>query len=66
MNIIQVVSPSAMNGNGAKSPVVAGRRRRGAPGPSAAADVSPVDMEIADRVVDPAGTGQAGGGSHHH
>jgi FtsP/CotA-like multicopper oxidase with cupredoxin domain len=62
MNIIQVVSPSAVNKDGA-NPVVAGRRRRGAPGSASAAEVSPVAMEIADRVVEPA-AGDKGMGHH--
>ena len=69
MNIIQVQSPSAANEAGNKNRMAAKRRRGSAGSPAAAAEMSPVAFEVADRVIEPATpdkTAEPAGMAGHH
>jgi hypothetical protein len=69
MNIIQVKPPMDANNNNGASGSVAVAKAAARRSAAAAAEVSPDALEIADRVVEPAGAGKIGppaAGGHHH
>jgi FtsP/CotA-like multicopper oxidase with cupredoxin domain len=70
MNIIRVQPPDHEAKAGGKTPTLSSDAKPGRPAPSSAsAEVSPLALEIADRVVEPASPGKAvqpGSGGHHH